>query len=155
MNATAPLTHFIPQHWPRPGFAADMRVRIHRTALDRQLAAGADPITDADLARRADQLTAADVRARIATSIELVIEDAAGPVPVLSPRVPLARGAVNACASRLRAIAGRLRSDRSVPARGVAQAAMLIREGSSPLYAVGSSEDVLRHRLAEVAAALR
>jgi hypothetical protein len=115
MNATAPLTHFIPQHWPRAAFAADMRVRI-------------------------------------AKSIERVIEDAAGPAPSLSPRVPLARGAVNACASRLRAIAGRLRSDRAVPARVVVQAAMLIREGSSPLYAVGSSEELLRHCLAEVAA---
>jgi hypothetical protein len=37
---------------------------------------------------------------------------------------------------------------------GVAQAAMLIREGSSPLSAVGSSDDVLRHRLAAIAAAL-
>ena len=155
MNATAPLNHFIPQHWPRAGFAADIRVRVHRTTLDRRLAAGADQRADADLARRAEQLTGGEARARIASSIERVIEDAAGPVPVLSPRVPLARGAVNACAARLRAIAGRLRSDRAVPARGVAQAAMLIREGSSPLYAVGSSEDLLRHRLAEVAAALQ
>jgi hypothetical protein len=67
----------------------------------------------------------------------------------------LARGAVNSCAPRLRAIAGRLRSDRIVSPRGVAQAAILIREGSSPLYAVGSSDDVLRHCLAEIAAALQ
>jgi hypothetical protein len=155
MNATAPLHHFIPRHWPRAGFSADMRVRLRRGTLDRRLAAGADPRTEVDLARRAEQLTTSEARTRIATSIERVIEDAAGPVPVLSPRVPLARGAINACAPRLRAIAGRLRSDHAVPAGGVAQAAMLIRDGSSPLYAVGSSENLLRHRLAEVAAALQ
>jgi hypothetical protein len=154
MNATAPLTHFIPQHWPRPGLAADLRVRVRRSALDRRLATGADPAGDADLARRAEQLTTAATRERIANAIERVIADAAGPVPVLSPRVPLARAAVNSCAPRLRAIAGRLHSDRFVSPRGVAQAAILISEGSSPLYAVGSSDDVLRHRLAEIAKAL-
>jgi hypothetical protein len=51
-------------------------------------------------------------------------------------------------------IANGLHGDDFVSPRGVAQVAILIGEGSSPLYAAGSSDDVLRHRLAEIAKAL-
>ena len=55
---------------------------------------------------------------------------------------------------RLCEIAGRLEGDQRVAARGVAQAAMLVREGDSPLFAPQISDAALNRRLAQVAAAL-
>lgn len=86
--------------------------------------------------------------------IRRLVSEAAGPPPPFSSKAPLARAAILASAPRLGAIAGRLESDHVVAARGVAQAAMLIREGSGPLYSVSTPEVALRHRLAEIATAL-
>ena len=147
------LTHLVPAQARREGYLTRLRVRAHRVGLDRRLAAGEDPRTDVDLRLRADELTESESRDRIALVIERTFTEAAGPPPI-SSQVPLARTAIVACTPRLRAIAGRLRSDHFVAAKGVAQAAMLVREGTSPLYSTSTSEDALRHRLAEIAGAL-
>jgi hypothetical protein len=154
MSATAHLSHLVPDRPPREGYLTRLRVRIRRAALDRRLALGADPGADADLSRRAEELTEGDARRSIAMVTRRLISEAAGPPPPFSSKAPLARTAITACAPRLRAIAGRLESDHVVAAKGVAQAAMLVFEGSSPLYSVSTPEDALRHRLAEIAAAL-
>jgi hypothetical protein len=154
MSATAHLTDLVRARPPRGGHLTRLRVRVRRAALDRRLAAGADPSADADLSRRAEELTEGDARRRIATVIERLISEAGGPPPPFSSKAPLARAAITACAPRLRAIAGRLESNHVVAARGVARAALLIHEGSSPLYSVSTTEDALRHRLAEIATAL-
>lgn len=154
MSATVHLTHLVPDRRPRARAWARLRVRLRRPELDRRLAAGADPWSDGDLAMRAEELTTVATRQRIAAEIERVVSDAAGPPPPMSSKVPLARPAVRACSPRLRAIAGRLKSDRVVAVRGVAQAAILVREGSSPLYSLSTTEGALRHRVAEVAESL-
>lgn len=74
------------------------------------------------------------------------------PQLTLHPDAHLLRLRVRRAARRR--IAGRLEGGQVVAARGVAPAALLDREGSSPLYSRTTSEDVLRHRLAEVADAL-
>ena len=155
MSTTAHFGHLVPTHRPsREGYMTRLRVRVRRAALDRRLAAGADPGADADLSRRAEELTEGEARRRIAMVIERLIAEAGGPPPPFSSKAPLAHTAIVACSPRLRAIAGRLESDHIVTAKGVAQAAMLIHEGSSPLYSVSTKEDALRHRLAEIATAL-
>lgn len=154
MSATAHLTGLAPSRPPRDGYLARLRLRLRRDGLDRRIAAGEDPRGDADLGRRAAQLTEPDTRLRIAATIDRLIDDAAGPPARFSSKVPLARGAIVNCAPRLCQIAGRLEGNGAVAARGIAQAAMLVREGDSPLYSPQISDTALNRRLADVDAAL-
>jgi hypothetical protein len=158
MSATshlANLARLAPSRPPRETTLTRLRLRVRRDELDRKLAAGADPHRHDDLGRRAEELTGTEERLRIARAIDRVIEGAcsAPPPPLRSAAAP-GRPAVRACVPRLRAIAGRLRSDHPVPAAGVARAALLVDEDTSPLFAPTVTEDTLRHLLAEVAAAL-
>jgi hypothetical protein len=154
MSATLHFNQLVHEHQPRAGWTARLRVRFRRATLDQRLAVGAEPWSDTELSIRAEELTGPQTRRRIAATIERLIAEAEGSPPPMSSQVPLARPAIRACTPRLRAIAGRLKSDHMVAPRGVAQAAMLVREGASPLYMVSTSETALRHRLAEVAEAL-
>src|SRR6185437_8189116 len=119
------------------------------------LAAGAQPRQHDDLGRRAEELTCTAERRRIATAIDRIIAGVCDspPPPQRSVAAP-GRPSVRACAPRLRAIAGRLRSDHSIPAAGVARVALLVDEPTSPLYSETVTEDTLRHLLAEVAGSL-
>ena len=154
MSATAHLPRLAPSPPPRDAYLTRLRVRLRRDGLDRRIAAGEDTHADADLGRRAAQLSEPDTRRRIAATIDRLIDEAAGPPARFSSKVPLARGAIVTCAPRLCEIAGRLEGDQQVAARGVAQAAMLVREGDSPLYTPQISDVALNRRLAAVAAAL-
>jgi hypothetical protein len=154
MSATAHLPRLAQSPSPRDGYLTRLRVRLRRDGLDRRIAAGEDPYADADLARRAAQLTEPATRRRIAATIDRVIDEAAGPPAAFSSKVPLARAAIVTCAPRLCEIAGRLDGDQEVSARGVAQAAMLVREGDSPLFTPHISDVALNRRLTAVAAAL-
>jgi hypothetical protein len=153
MSATLHLNQLV-QDRPRAGWPARLRVRVRRPALDRRLAAGADPWSDPELSIRAEELTDAETRVRIAKAIDRAIVEAGDPPPPMTSQVPLARPAIRACTPRLRAISGRLKGDHMVTPRGMAQAAMLVREGASPLYMASTSETALRHRLAGIADAL-
>jgi hypothetical protein len=154
MSATAHLPRFAPSPPAHEGYLTRLRVRLHRDGLDRRIAAGEDTHGDADLGRRAAQLTEPDTRHRIAVTIDRVIDEAAEPPAPFSSKVPLARAAIITCAPRLCEIAGRLDGDQEVAARGVAQAAMLVREGDSPLFTPRISDVALNRRLTAVAAAL-
>jgi hypothetical protein len=112
MNATAHLPRLVAPARRSNGFPARLRVRCHRSSLDRQLAAGADPATDPDLSRRAQQLTDGDARLWIAVVLDRLLDEAAGPPAPFSSKVPLARTAIVACAPRLCEIAGRLEDGR-------------------------------------------
>ncbi len=154
MSATAHLPRLAPSPLPRDGHLTRMRVHLRRDGLDRRIAAGEDVYADADLGRRAAQLTEPGTRHRIAATIDRVIDEAAAPPAPFSSKVPLARAAIIDCAPRLCEIAGRLDGDQAVAARGVAQAAMLVRFGDSPLFTPQISDAALSRRLAAVAAAL-
>jgi hypothetical protein len=154
MSATAHLPRFAPSLPRHEGYLTRLRVRLRRDGLDRRIAAGEDVYGDADLGRRAAQLTEPETRHRIAVTIDRVIDEAAGPPAPFSSKVPLARAAIITCAPRLCEIAGRLDGDQPVAPRGVAQAAMLVREGASPLFTPRISDVALNRRLAAVAAAL-
>src|ERR1700753_1731946 len=154
MSATDHLTRLAPSRPPRDTSMTRLRVRLRRDGLDRRIAAGEDPYGDADLGRRAAQLTELGTRRQIAATIDRLIDEADGPPAPLSSKVPLARGAIVLCAPRLCEIACRLEGDQEVAARGVAQAAMLVHEGASPLYSPQISDVALNRRLADVAASL-
>ncbi len=154
MSATAHLPRLAPSRPAREGYMARLRVRLRRDGLDRRIAAGENTHGDADLGRRAAQLTRPGTRRRIAATIDRLIDEAAAPPAPFSSKVPLARGAIVTCAPRLCEIAGRLDGDQEVAARGVAQAAMLVHEGDSPLFTPQISDIVLNRRLAAVAGAL-
>jgi hypothetical protein len=154
MSATAHLPQLAPSRPVHEGYLTRLRVRLRRDGLDRRIAAGENVHGDADLGRRAAQLTEPGTRHRIAATIDRVIDEAAGPPAAFSSKVPLARGAIVTCAPRLCEIAGRLDGDQPVAARGVAQAAMLVREGDSPLFTPRISDVALNRRLTAVAAAL-
>ncbi len=154
MSATAHLPRLAPSSSPHEGYLSRLRVRLRRDALDRRIAAGEDVHGDIDLDRRAAQLTERGTRHRIAAAIDRVIDEAAAPPAPFSSKVPLARDAIVTCAPRLCQIAGRLEGDQRVSARGVAQAAMLVREGDSPLFTPQISDATLNRRLADVDAAL-
>ena len=158
MSATShlvQLARLVPSRPPRESTLTRLRLRVRREELDRKLAAGADPHRHDDLGRRAEELTGTEERLRIARAIDRVIKDvcASPPPPPRSVAAP-GRPAVRACVPRLRAIAGRLRSDHTIPVAGVARAALLVDEPTSPLFAATTTEDALRHLLAEVAGAL-
>jgi hypothetical protein len=154
MSATAHLHRLAASPPRRDTYLTRLRVRLRRDGLDRRIAAGEDPYADADLRRRAAQLTEPATRRRIAATIDRMIDEAAGPPAPFSSKVPLARTAIITCAPRLSEIAGRLEGDQEVAACGVAQAAMLVREGTSPLYTPQISDVTLNRRLIDVASAL-
>ena len=106
--------------------AVRIRTRVRRGRLDRQLAAGADPTTNAELELRALQLRSTAERARIANALVETLGDARRTEPVtVRPRPQ--RAAVRDAADEILALALRLREDRPVDPRGVAMAARLER----------------------------
>lgn len=127
-----------------------LRMRLHCHRLDLRLAEGEDPAGDPELRRRADELTSRRKRLRIAAVLDRVIAEAEGPAVPFESRSPLARGAICTCAAQVQSIVDRLESARPVAPRGVAQAALLIRDGSSPLYSPATTETALRDRLAAI-----
>lgn len=154
MNATTHLPRLAaPARTPKRRLAG-LRVRYRRASLDRRLAAGADPRTDPDLSRRAEQLTDAGTRLRIAIVLDRLLDEAAGPTAPFSSKVPLARTAIVACAPRLCELAGRLEGAAPLTAQGIAQAAILVREGDSPLFSTTTSDSDLNRHLAAIIEAL-
>ena len=109
-----------------------LRVLISRDDLDHQLARGADPLGSGALSLRAEQLSRG--RTRLADRIERVLEDARTPAPPFTAVVPVRRAQVLVCADDLLALARRLSDDQPVDVQGVAQAAILLSDGASPLY---------------------
>jgi hypothetical protein len=151
----AQLARLVPSRPPRESTLTRVCLRVRRDELDRKLAAGADPQNHGDLGRRAEELAGAEERRRIARAIDRVIDGVSGSSPpALRSVAAPGRPTVRACVPRLRAIAGRLRSDHAIPAAGVARAALLVDEPASPLFAATTTEDGLRHLLAEVAGSL-
>ena len=107
------------------------RRRAHE--LDRRLAAGADPMSSDELALRVGQLGSAATRKRLAWTLRDAVELASGRRhPLVTTR--LRRGAVLESEELLRALADRVGEGEPVGVRGLALAALLVKERSSPLY---------------------
>jgi hypothetical protein len=122
--------------------------RLHGNRLDRELARGARPESDLQLAVRAMQLVSARTRALL--SVSLGRADLAG-----RPRmVPVRNRAVLAEeAGHLKELSGALLSAGPVPVRGVAMVSLLLADGTGPLYRPGRASElgaVIRRAIQEL-----
>jgi hypothetical protein len=138
-------------HGPRTRLARRVAARIKRFALDRKLAAGADPRGDDLLACRAEQLRSAPMRSRVAADIRNLVKLADRP-PVLSAAAPIAPG-VRVARSRLLILAARIETDPDVRPAGVAAIKLMLADAGSPIF-VPSTVEELEDALDAVAEAL-
>jgi hypothetical protein len=116
----------------RSSWLIALRCRLRRTAIDRQLAAGADPDSSECRHMRASQLTSESNREALAAAYERLLHAATSfpPLDVL----PVNWRAVRAATPRLERLAERLREDRCVRAQGVARARLLLTDRDTALH---------------------
>ena len=124
-----------------------LRTRLHRHRLDEELAAGADPNRDPLRLERARELIGESWRRRVAASLERAIDEAETEPRYFSSKIPVARKAIHESRADLEDVASRLASP-DVNPQGVAKLMLLLTEGTSPLYAGGTTTQ-LRWKLAE------
>ena len=117
-----------PRLWDR------LAARIRPRRLDRALAGGTPPEASAALALRAQQLTEPDSRGSIAKALRRILREAQqGCRPALG-RVMPSRAQVRAAREQLSHLADTLEEPGPVAAGGVAQALLLLTDGTGPLY---------------------
>jgi hypothetical protein len=83
---------------------------------------------------RARSLTALSNRRTIANGLRRVVQDACQGAPISRARISPRRAAVSAASVELTQLADALARPGPVTARGVAQARMLLTDGTGPLY---------------------
>jgi hypothetical protein len=120
------------------------RLRAH--ALDHELARGVAPESCGALTLRARTLIGPSARATLARQLRRVVSDARGG-HVWLRRVAVRRPAILDAADELDVLADRLAAPGPVDVRGVAQAQLLLTDGTGPLYFPGATEE-LRARIA-------
>lgn len=134
--------------------AARLRVRDRITArwrsrrLDAALAAGTPTEASAALALRARRLTALSRRRSIAAAFRRVVREALEGSPRSYVRVIPARRQVAAARGELGRLADSLARPGPVAAHGVAQAWLLLTDGTGPLYNPSSSDSLRSHAVA-------
>ncbi len=137
----------------RAGLWDRVMVRARALSLDAELARGIPPEASTRLALRAQQLVRARGRRELARGIQGLLARAARPDVSRWPPAPVRWERVRAAAGEFQALADRLLSPAPLPARGVAQARLLLGDGGGPLYRRASGDD-LRTRVAEAVQAL-
>jgi hypothetical protein len=127
----------------RSGSRARLRDRLaarwRGDRLDRALAEGVAPDTDAALELRAHALIGAPMRRALADRMERAIRDALGARPRLSSRVVPDRRAVLDAADELETMVALLRGPGAVAVEGVARVLLLLGDGLGPLYTPNAS----------------
>jgi hypothetical protein len=120
----------------RPGLALRVRVLWSGLDLDSALADGADPGSSKALALRAQQLADPKRRAKIARSIDHVLDVAerSAAVQLYLTHVPFWTQRVEDNRAQLLEVADRLRAENSPPVKGVAMANLLVEDAGSPLF---------------------
>jgi len=121
-----------------------LRAAWAREDLDRRLAEGADPDTDALLHTRAELLVTPASRAALAAGLERAVAAADEPGVALSSAAPVRRGPVRGARHELMGLAGELRHMPDPRPRGVAMAERLLTEPASVLFTAASSAEVSR-----------
>jgi len=111
-------------------------------SLERALARGVAPETEAALALRAQALIAPSVRAALARQLQRVVRDARGGRARPVTRVATRRREILDAAQELDLLARRLRAPGPVSARGVARVRVLLTDGCGPLYFRGATEEL-------------
>jgi len=120
--------------------------------LDRAIADGAAPTTDAALALRAQALVGRRTRRDLSHTLERILRQSAVPAS-LGPRMVARRDRVYDAKDDLALLARRLGSATQVDARGVARVRVLLSDASGPLYWRRNKED-LRTRVRDAIEAL-
>lgn len=143
-----------PQIAPHEGVLARVSARVRSRHLDQQLARGTPPETAAALALRARRLTQLSRRRAIADGLRRVIRDACRGVPPSQARISPRLSQVIAASDELIRLADTLVTPGPVAARGVAQAWILLTDGTGPLYNANTTAN-LRARAATAATNLR
>lgn len=154
-----PVVNAAPQ--PRGSLRVRLSTRLHRGALDDQIARGAETAGDERLRLRAAQLASRTHRDRLATGLERTIQAATRPADSpsastarrLTLRVPLRAGEIRDCADDIEALTRRLRDGNPIDAQGVALTQRLLTDGASPLY-YRDSPTTLRHAIRSARLAL-
>jgi hypothetical protein len=123
-----------PVHEERPNFRDRLSARWRPRRLDRALAGGVPPEANTALALRAQELTELDRRQSIAGAIRRVIHEAREGGPIAPGRIRPDRRRVAAASDQLSALADTLAEPGPVTASGVAQAWILLTDGTGPLY---------------------
>jgi hypothetical protein len=109
-----------------------LRCRLRRNAVDRELAAGADPDSSECRHLRASELTGESNRQALAAAYERHIVAATSSPPL--DVVPVNWRGVRAATPRLDRLSQRLREDPGVRVQGVARARLLLTDRESALY---------------------
>lgn len=131
-----------------PAIAECARVRDRIAArwrsrrLDFALAAGAPPETTSALALRARCLVDLPRRRSIADSLRRIVREAHEGGPASQVRIRPSRARVTAASEELGLLADELAHPGPVAPQGVAQAWILLTDGTGPLYGPGSPENV-------------
>lgn len=115
-----------------PSLTVRAAAHIRGPRLDRALIRGADPAASRLLAARAGQLSSASMRERIADGLERLALSADHPRS--RARVLPSRAAMLANRSEILEIAGLLRRDRPLYARGLAMLKLILTDGAGPAY---------------------
>lgn len=139
---------------PREGVSARLIARLRSRQLDEALARGTPPETATPLALRARWLTTLSRRRAIAHSLRRLIRDTCRGGPPSRARISPRRARVIAAADELTRLADALATPGPVPARGVAQAFLLLTDGTGPLYDANDTAN-LRARAAIATSNLR
>jgi len=119
---------------PQAGLLARLSVRLHSRRLDEALARGAPPETAATLALRARRLSSLSRRRLIADGLRRVIRDARRGAPDSETPIAPRLSQVVAASDELTRLADALATPGPVAVRGVAQAWILLTDGTGPLY---------------------
>jgi hypothetical protein len=125
-----------------PSAAVRIAARLRRGMLDRALTNGADPAASRLIAARAAQLASASMRARVADGLERLALSADSPRSRV--RILPSRAAMLGNRSELLELAGLLRRDRPLYARGVAMLEVILTDGASPAYTDRRGEALAR-----------
>jgi len=131
-----------PRELQRPGLGQQLKARLERARLDRDLAAGCSPQRSRLHALRARQLAGPLVRSEVARSLRHVVDDAMRPDAVLTPvrlrrstvLVSLRQEEVQAWREGLLGLAARIDGHAAVNPCGVARGMSLLADGAGPLY---------------------
>jgi hypothetical protein len=123
-----------PMHAERPSLRARLAARWRPRRLDRALAGGVPPEASAALALRAQELTELERRNSIAGALRGVLRESREGAPLSPSRIRPDRRRVTAASEELSELADTLADPGPVAAGGVAQAWILLTDGTGPLY---------------------
>ena len=111
------------------------RTRWRARALDRRLAAGADPMESDELSLRVAQLGSAKTRGRLAAELRAAVVLAEAPFdPLRMTSTRLRRGDNRANRALLLELADRVQADVPLGVEGLARTDRLVRDSASALY---------------------